>query len=65
MIAVDLDSYFYHTGQPTDEARSGIRLMQWANYVKRRIQGLTVAEEMALLERDSVVMGCSDWWFKC
>ena len=64
MIAVDLDSYFYHTGQPTDAARSGIRLMQWANYVKRRIQGLTVAEEMSLIAADERLMGSLDWWYK-
>lgn len=60
MIAVDLESYFRHSGT----AREGVRLMQWANYVKRRIPGLTAAQEMLLLEGDERLMGCKDWWFK-
>ena len=60
MIAVDLESYFSHTGT----ARDGVRLMQWANYVQRRILRLDATGELLLLEADQRLMGSLDWWYK-
>ena len=61
MIEVDLESYLGREATPRD----GVRIMQWANYVKSKIgRPMSAAEELELLARDQEVMGCSDWWFK-
>lgn len=58
MIDVDLEGFFNRR----TTLRDGVRLMQWANYVKRRVPALTASEEMRLLAEDERVMGRSDWW---
>jgi len=61
MVAVDLSAY-WDAHPVSDEAQAAIRLMQWANYVKRKINWLDAKGEMLMLEVDEKTMGRADWW---
>lgn len=58
MIDVDLERYYRRPAT----VREGVRLMQWSNYVKKRIPGLNAAQEMQLLAEDERRMGSAGWW---
>lgn len=63
MIGVDLAAYWTHAGRPAYPDRAGIRIMQWSNYVRKRLgPPLNAVQEFDLLAEDERTMGSADWW---